>query len=394
MKKNMRTWTIAWVAVCSINAAGCGTKVDVKTTAGGQTGEGGGGTSSSGTGGGSGTTTPVTDGSSGVGGDGGAATGPGTTYTTAPGYFDVVWDAARNHVFLSGGGDGVVRVLDTKSGAWTSITVGYHAEHMYFDDTLDQVVLSLAAKDHSKYWAVEDQYGYIGVIDAVGLTAATPVPVAFDPWQIVADGAGYAYASGGSGQWSHVIAVNLATGTSVVSKKNVYNLETIRLHPDKTHFYGADILAPSDIERFDFGGGTIDVAYDSPYQGLHPMCGDLRINPAGTTIYTKCGNVFLATNTPASDMTFTGYIEISWRDLAFRPDGKMAYVLPDKTASQSKYEAVVYAVDTETLKTVATYKLAAPAERVLASESGLVLVRGTLGGNPKTEVEVVPYDAL
>ena len=231
-------------------------------------------------------------------------------------------------------------------------------------------------------------------IDAVGLTAATPLPVPFDPWQIVADGAGHAYASGGSGQWSHVMAVNLATGASVLSDKSVFYKEPIQLHPDKTHAYGASLVVPGDIERFDFGGGTIDVAYDSPYHGQYPICDDLRINPTGTTIYTKCGNVFLATNNAMSDMTFTGNIGILWRDLAFRPDGKMAYVLPGKTVSQTKYEAVVYAVDTDTLKTVATYKLAAPAERVLASETGLVLVRGTLGGNPKTEVEIVPYSTL
>ncbi len=386
----MRTWTIAWVAACWIGAVGCGTKVEVNTAAGGQSGEGGGTISPSGTGGESGSTTSVTGG----GGTGGTGTGPGSTYTTTPGYFDVVWDTERDRVFLSGGGDGVVRALDTKSGKWTSISVGYHAEHMYFDPTLDQIVVSLAAKDHSPYWWVEEEYGYIGVIDAVSLTAATPIPVSFDPWQIAADGNGYAYVSGGSGQWSHVMAVNLATGASALSGYSVFNQEAIQMHPDKTHVYGATILAPSDIERFDFGGGTVDKAYGSPYHGDYPMCGDLRIHPAGTTIYTKCGHVFLATNNAASDMTWTGNIGIVWRDLAFRPDGKIAYVIPDKASSKAEYEAVVHAVDTDTLKTVATYKLAAPAERVLASDTGLVLVRGTLGGNPKTEVEVVPYSAL
>lgn len=354
----MRTSTFSLMVACWIGAVGCGTKVELNTAAGARSG-----------------------------------TGPGTTYTTVPGYYDVVWGTKRDRVFLSGGGDGVVRVLDTKSGKWTSIAVGYHAEHMYFDPTLNQVVVSLAAKDHSPDWSVDEQYGYIGVIDAVGLTAATPIPVSFDPWQIVADGTGYAYLSGGSGQWSHVMAVNLATGASLLSGSSVFNQERLALHPDKTHAYGATDLAPSKLERFDFGGGTIDKTYSSPYDPKSQACGDLRIHPAGTTIYTRCGDVFLATNSKASDMTWTGDIGIEWRDLAFRPDGKMAYVIPGNTPGKG-YEPVVYAVDTDSLKTVATYQLAAPAERVLASDTGLVLVRGTLGGNPKAEVEVVSYDAL
>lgn len=319
----------------------------------------------------------------------------GAKYTTAPGYFDVVWDTERDRVLLSGGGDGMVRALDRKSGTWTDLSVGHHAEHMYFDSVLDQVVVSVAAKDHSPYWWNEEQNGYIAVIDAVGLTVAAPIPVQFDPWQIVADGTGYAYVSGGSGQWTNVLAVNLATGSAVKSSPNVFDQTGLQLHPDKTRIYGADTgLSPSDIHRFDLTAGAIKPSYDSPYHGDYPMCGDVRIHPAGTTLYTRCGHVFLASNTKTSDMTWTGDIGIEWRDLAIRPDGKIAYVVPDKSWDKDEYEAVLYAVDTDSLKTVATYALPAPVERVLASDDALLFVRSTLGGNPKTEVEIVPYSAL
>lgn len=58
------------------------------------------------------------------------------------------------------------------------------------------------------------------------------------------------------------------------------------------------------------------------------------------------------------------------------------------------YKSVLQAVDTTSLKVVATYKLGAPAQRVLTSESGVLLVRAIPGDLPGTELEVIPYGAL
>jgi hypothetical protein len=142
-----------------------------------------------------------------------------------------VWDTKRDHVFLSGGGDGLVRVLDLKSGAWTSIKLGHHAKHMYFDAALDQVLVSIAVKEHSAFWLDAAQSGYLAVIDAATLTPGKLIHLPLDPWQIVADGAGYAYISGASGQHTHMMIVKLTTGTATVADtQSVGERTSIQLH--------------------------------------------------------------------------------------------------------------------------------------------------------------------
>jgi hypothetical protein len=353
--------------------------------AGGGGSAGNGSTSGAGNGGGVGNT-----GTGGGVGSTGAGGSPvlGAQYTTPPGYFDVVLDTERHRVFLSYGGDGQVVVLELANGQTTPITTGYNAEFMHFEPILDQVVISLPTAAHSAYWWDEDQEGYIGVIDAVTLAAQTPTWIALDPWQITADGSGFAYVAGGSGQWTSAIAVDLTTGWSAMSLGTVRQNTNIRIHPNLDRIYGADTgLSPSDIERWTIGAGSVEPAYDSPYHGDYPMCGDVRIHPAGSTLYTRCGHLFLASNTANSDMTWVADMGLLWDDLAFNPDGQSVYALVQDTP-------VLYEYDNATLAPIANHTIGLPAERILTGPGYLVLVRSILGGDPKTEVEVIPYADL
>ena len=311
------------------------------------------------------------------------------SYETAPGYFDAVLDTERHQVFLSYGGSGIVHVIDLPGGSDTVVTTGWKAEHMHFDPILDQVVISLPSGTHSAYWWDEDQEGYVGAIDAISLADPTPIWIPLDPWQIVSDGTGHVYAAGGSGQWTHAIAVNLQTGWSTLSSgQSVRNLTSIRIHPTLNRIYGADTgLSPSDIERWNIAAGTVLPSYDSPYHGTYPMCGDLRIHPAGNTIYTKCGHIFLASNVQGTDMTWVGNMGITWKDLAFHPSGAAVYVINNNAPTLFEYDAT-------TLMPVATHPLSAPAQRILAGPTYLVVIRNILGGNPQTQVEVIPYADL
>ena len=394
-RRMMRTWTIALVVTCWAGLLGCGPNVELKASSSGQSGQGGFPASAVGAGAETGTTTGGV-GSGGMEGSGGGIPLAGTKYTAPPGYYDVVWDTKRDHLFLSTGGDGLVRVLDLKTSAWTTIQIGHRAEHMYFDTALDQVLVSVAVKEHSYTWFDVDQSGYLAVIDAATLTAGKLIHLPLDPWQIVADGAGYAYISGASGGGTHMMVVNLATGTATVpAGSGVFQNASLQIHPDKSHIY---VTADDTFYRFNIGGG----AFESPYYSLenqdndHMKVGTFRIHPSGTTMYLGCGNVFQATDSQDTDMAWSAYLYLGLRDLAFRPDGAVAYLVPDPVslAMPSVYEPLVYTLDTASLHVVATHTLGAPAERVLASETGLVLVRGTLGGDPKTEIEVVGYAAL
>ncbi len=389
-KTMRRTWPVVLVSACWVGIMGCGPTVELKASSAGRGGDAGSGGSTSGAGGASGATTP------GVGGGDGSGGGVplvGTKYDAPLGFYDVVWDTKRDRVFLSTGADGLVRVLDLKTSAWTSIKLGHRTEHMYFDAALDQVLVSVAVKDHSYTWFEEDQTGYLGVINAATLEAGKLLLLPFDPWAIVSNGAGYAYISGASGQGTHMLVVNLATGTTVLAGKGMEMGTSLQLHPDKTHVYAST----GQIQRFVVDGETVH----SPYPGNtggdnHYVFGALRIHPAGTTMYMGSGSVFLATSSPDTDMTWSDTIGVFWRDLAFRPDGKLAYLVPDQNLGlmDGVYKPLLYTLDTTSFAIVATHKLGAPAERVLASDAGLVLVRRTLGGDPKAEVEVVSYGAL
>lgn len=89
---------------------GCTPQVTVQASSDSTSGEGGSHGSSSGGTGEGGSTSSAIDGG-GAGGSGGTPLS-GAKYVTKAGYSDVAWDSTRNHVFLSGGVDGVVRVLD------------------------------------------------------------------------------------------------------------------------------------------------------------------------------------------------------------------------------------------------------------------------------------------
>ena len=389
----MRSWIAAFLGACTIGVLGCGPTVDVKASSAGQ---GGSGVTSSGAGGATGTTTPGVGGGSG-GSDGGVPL-QGAKYTTAPGFSDVVWDTKRNRVFVSSGGGGLVRVLDLNTGAWKTLTLGHRTEHMYFDATLDQVLVAIAVKEHSDYWFDVDQSGYMAVIDAATLTAGKLIHLPLDPWQIVANGAGYAYLSGASGQGTHMMIVNLATGSVTVPDAPLIRERTsLQLHPSKTHIYAATTdLSTNSTYRFNIDGETFASPYPPKDSFDHFLFGNLRMSPTGTTLFSASGGVFLATSSQETDMTWSAELGSYWRDLAFRPDGKIAYVVPDQDLNlmDQVYEPLLFAVDTASLQNVATYKLGEPAQRVLASEAGVLFVRVTLGGDPKTEVEVVPSGSL
>ena len=259
----IRSWTYAFMGACTIGILGCGPEVELKASSAGQ---GGSGVTSSGAGGATGTMTP------GVGG-GGAGGGGGTPlvgakYTTAPGFSDVVWDTKRNRVFVSTGGDGLVRVLELNTGAWKTLTLGHRTEHMYFDAALDQVLVAIAVKEHSDYWFDVDQSGYMAVIDAATLTAGKLIHLPLDPWQIVANGAGYAYLSGASGQHTHTMIVNLATGAvTVPDSPSIGQRTSLQIHPSKTHIYAATTHSSiGSMYRFNIDGAT----FASPYPPKTP----------------------------------------------------------------------------------------------------------------------------
>jgi hypothetical protein len=307
------------------------------------------------------------------------------SYQTAPGYYDAVLDTERHRVFLSYGGSGVVHAIALAGGLDTVVTTGYQAEHMHFESILNQVVISLRS--------VQPSAGYVAAIDAISLTNPTPIAIPADsganptiPWLIVADGTGHAYTTVWSNLGPNVstpmVEVDLQAGTAKLTSAMPHGNSTVRIHPALNHVYVGANLSGSGMSHWDIVAGKLAVSYSAPAAA----CSDFRIHPAGNTIYTSCGQVLLASNVQATDMTNLGTLGITWNDLAFNPSGNEAYLLTDGNA--------IHVYDVNTLMQAAVHPLAKVAQRILAGPTYLVVLTNILGGNPKTQIDVIPYVSL
>ena len=165
--------------------------------------------------------------------------------------------------------------------------------------------------------AVIGHNGWVTSVDLATVSIESTLPVAAEVGDIVVDGNGYAYVFPATGQWTRIIALNLADGTTAQHTGNsVRDGTRARLHPSGTKIYGADNgWSPSDVERYSIGGGAVNLDYDSPYHGDFPFCGDLWMGVGGATMLTRCGVVVRTNDSPAFDLTFVSQlISGNWRD--------------------------------------------------------------------------------
>jgi len=294
------------------------------------------------------------------------------SFQTEPGYFDAVLDTERHQVFLSYGGSGYVRAVGLGAGSDTVVMTGHQAQDLFFEPIQDRVVVSLPTGSNT--------LGYVAAINAISLANPTPVTIAAKPGDIVADGTGNAYVVD-SGQ-RRVFSVNLQTGAASSSFYVWGTLMRIAMHPALNRAYTFSTV-DGYLARWDITAGTMTHSYD---KGAGWIAKDLRIHPSGNTIYTSLGYVYLASNVQATDMTNVGTLGVQWMDLTFHPSGNYIYLLTDGNA--------ILTYDPNTLALSATHPLTKPAQRILAGPSYLVVLTNTLGGNPKTQIDVIPYANL
>jgi parallel beta-helix repeat protein len=182
----------------------------------------------------------------------------------------------------------------------------------------DAIYLALLTREHDAYWWDRDGHeGYIAEIDPETRSLVREFRINEDPYDIVATSDGYLYVSSGSGQWTYIRGYNLST-TSEVGSASIRHRSHIKLHPLESYIYAADTdSSPSDIEKFDISGRSIQSLYDSPYHGDYPMSGDLEISPDGTKIFTRSGHIFRSTESQSTDMTHIGSLGSMWNSLTF-----------------------------------------------------------------------------
>ncbi len=189
--------------------------------------------------------------------------------------------------------------------------------------------------------------GWVSYINLNTVTLEKTIAVSTDVLDIVLAGNGYIYAFPARDQWERIRCVNIATEIETLHTGRSIRAGTLaKLHPDGIAIYGADNgLSPSDIEKYDITSGTAEYLYDSPYHGDYAMCGDLWISEDGLRIFTRCGNVFRASNTQALDMTYNGSLSelnlithlshsISASKVVVIPEGNFIGQPPDDTVLQ------------------------------------------------------------
>jgi hypothetical protein len=156
--------------------------------------------------------------------------------------------------------------------------------------------------------------GHNAWVSYVNLRTATiekTLPISIDVLDVVLAGNGYAYGFPRRDQWASIISLNLQTGAEAPgSGMSIYAGTLGKLHPGGKAMYGANNgLSPSDIEKYDIAAGRVAYLYDSPYHGDYAMCGDLWISKDGLRIFTRCGNVFRASEVRDQDMRYNGGLQ-------------------------------------------------------------------------------------
>jgi len=128
---------------------------------------------------------------------------------------------------------------------------------------------------------------------------------------LVLDGFARVHVFPATDQWVSVHSIDVATNTEQL-RYGPRAGTRVQLHPNGVSIYGANNgLSPDDIEHYDISSGVGTRLRDSPYHGDYPMCGNLWISEAGSTIYTACGRAFRASMDASQDMRYAGALSLS-----------------------------------------------------------------------------------
>ncbi len=110
--------------------------------------------------------------------------------------------------------------------------------------------------------------------------------------------------SGFGFKWIHCLYLPTG-GISPHEGNNIKSRTKAKLHPSGNFIYGADNgISPSDFEKYDISEGIAQYLYDSPYHTEYNFNGDIWISEDGKRLYAPSKNIFRATQTPNTDITF------------------------------------------------------------------------------------------
>jgi hypothetical protein len=177
--------------------------------------------------------------------------------------------------------------------------------HIYYPDTqtLESVNLQVTPYNVSVspdgLYAVVGHNAWISWVDLSAPALLKTIPVSLIVNEIVYGPNDHAHAP--TDDWDDILSIDLDTETTTTTYGG-RSPDSARLHPSLTKIYGADQgVSPDDIMRFNITPtGPASSGYDSIYHGDYSMCGDIWISMDGLRLFTRCGNVFRASDDPSS----------------------------------------------------------------------------------------------
>ncbi|MCP4105702.1 MAG: hypothetical protein GY749_09215 [Desulfobacteraceae bacterium] len=231
----------------------------------------------------------------------------GDTYSLDFPVADAAFDTSRGVVYLSSKENKKIYCVNLGNGnIENEYTFSYMPEHMTISPDYKRMYIGLLTQKHSPYWWNDEQEGYIAVFDLNSRSETTRYKIPLDPFDMVVTSDGYLYVSGGSGQHTYLDKYNANTGElSDRGFGTISDRSYIELHPSEKYIYAADTgVSPSDIEKLGISEGVLVYLWDSPYHGDHRMNGYVHIDPTGTVLLTRGGDLFTSSDDRDSDMVF------------------------------------------------------------------------------------------
>ncbi|MCP4352366.1 MAG: hypothetical protein GY795_43460, partial [Desulfobacterales bacterium] len=225
----------------------------------------------------------------------------GDTYSFYFPVTDAAFDTSRGVVYLSSKENKKVYCVNLSNGnIEKEYTFSYMPRYMAISPDYSKMYIGLLIEEYK-------EGGYIAVFDLSSRSEITRYEIPLNPFDMVVTSDGYLYVSGGTGQWTYIDGYNASTGELSERKGygSIYNRSNIELHPSEKYIYSADNgLSPSDIEKVGISEGAVTHLWDSPYHGRHRINGYAHIDPTGTILLTRGGDLFTSSEDKDSDMVF------------------------------------------------------------------------------------------
>lgn len=250
-------------------------------------------------------------------------------------------DTSRGYFYVTHKLEKSLDVLNAKTGnVLKTLKFDYMPESMYLASDASKLYVTLTTKNHDYYW-FDNQIGYVVTIDLKTIEQTASLTLALDPYDLVVTSKGKLIVSGGSGQWTNIIAYDLATGTVLGMASGIRQSSSLVLSPNESLVYSVDQEGGS-VQKYDISDVGITSTGYSGYIDNVRLEGDLWVTPDGKYLISKGGTLI-----KIPELTFAAQltaVSVRINSITFDPASQTALLaLSDGTVqllSLSSYEVI------------------------------------------------------